>query len=319
MTAGQAVQSVAREHPFHPIRDYLNSLTWDGTGRISDWLTLYLGAEPSDLARAIGAKWLIGAVARVFQPGRKNDTCLILEGQQGTLKSTALRTLASPWFADEIADLGSKDAALQLQGMWLIELAELDAMSRSEVARVKAFMSRQTDRFRPPFGRRPIEVPRGCVFAGTTNHGTYLKDETGARRFWPVLCGRINIDDLGRDRDQLWAEAVHRYCAGENWWLDDKTLVEAAADEQQQRYEGDPWDEKIMKWCEGRESVSVADILELALDIPKSMWNQSMQNRVARSLVSNGWWRHQRRRQDDKTKREKVYMSPLSLLPAPNQ
>ena len=311
MTAGQAVQTIAREHSFHPIRDYLDSLTWDGTGRINDWLTLYLGAEPSEYMRAVGAKWLIGAVARAFQPGCKNDTCLILEGQQGTLKSTALRTLASPWFADEIADLGSKDAALQVRGVWLIELSELDAMARGEVARVKAFMSRQTDRFRPPFGRRPIEAPRECVFAGTSNHGNYLKDETGGRRFWPVLCGWINIDDLHRDRDQLWAEAVSRYRAGEKWWLDNKALVAAAADEQQQRYEGDPWDEKIMMWCEGRESVSIADILEVALDIPKSMWSQPAQNRVARCLVSSGWKRRQRRREDDRKKREWVYLAPV--------
>lgn len=310
-TAGQAVQTLAREHPFHPIRDYFGSLTWDGTGRIDDWLTLYLGAESSEYARAVGAKWLIGAVARIFKPGCKNDTCLILEGQQGTLKSTALRTLASPWFADEIADLGSKDAALQLRGVLLIELSELDAMGRTEVARVKAFMSRQTDRFRPPFGHRPIEAPRECVFAGTSNHGNYLKDETGGRRFWPVLCDRINIDDLRRDRDQLWAEAVRRYRGGEKWWLDDKALVEAAADEQRQRYEGDPWDEKIMRWCEGRGSVSTAEILEFALEIPKSMWNQIFQNRVARCLVSSGWKRRQRRRQDDRAKREWVYMAPV--------
>jgi predicted P-loop ATPase len=295
MTAGQAVQTVAREHHFHPIRDYLDSLTWDGVGRINDWLTLYLGAEPSDYVRAVGAKWLIGAVARVFQPGCKNDTCLILEGQQGTLKSTALRTLTKPWFADEIADLGSKDAALQVRGVWLIELSELDAMARTEVARVKAFMSRQTDRFRPPFGRRPIEAPRECVFAGTSNHGNYLKDETGGRRFWPVLCGRINIADLHRDRDQLWAEALHRYHAKENWWLDDKTLVESAAAEQFQRYDSDPWDEPLQVWLPGRETVSVSEVLTQCIDKPKQNWNQADKNRVARCLRSAGWERFRER------------------------
>ena len=296
VTAGQAVQTVAREHHFHPIRDYLDSLTWDGISRISDWLTLYLGAESSEYARSVGAKWLIGAVARVFKPGCKNDTCLILEGQQGTLKSTALRTLASPWFADEIADLGSKDAALQVRGVWLIELSELDAMSRSEVARVKAFMSRQTDRFRPPFGRRLIEAPRECVFAGTTNHGTYLKDETGGRRFWPVLCGRINIAELHRDRDHIWAEAVHRYRAGENWWLDDKSLVESAAAEQIQRYESDPWEEPLQGWLSGRETVSVSEVLTQCIEKPKQNWNQPDKNRVARCLRSAGWERFRERK-----------------------
>jgi putative DNA primase/helicase len=149
--AGQAVQTIAREHPFHPIRDYLNSLVWDGIERIDNWLTLYLGVGPSDYVSAVGGKFLIGAVARVHRPGAKNDTCLILEGSQGALKSTALRTLAGDeFFSDDIADLGSKDSVLQTRGVWIIELAELDSMSKGEVSRVKAFMSRQVDRVRPP-------------------------------------------------------------------------------------------------------------------------------------------------------------------------
>ena len=149
---GQAIQAIAREHPWHPIRDYLNSLHWDQVQRIDHWLTVYLDVDPSDYSRAVGAKWLIGAVARIFKPGCKNDSCLILEGPQGSLKSTALRTLAEPWFTDDIAELGTKDSALQTHGVWIIELAELDAMTRPEVSRIKAFMSRSTDRFRPPYG-----------------------------------------------------------------------------------------------------------------------------------------------------------------------
>ena len=141
----------------------------------------------------MGAKWLIGGVARIFQPGCKVDTCLILEGEQGLLKSTALRTLAGDaFFTDDIADLGSKDSVMQTRGVLIIELAELDSMSR-EVSRVKAFMSRQVDRIRPPYGRRVIEVPRECIFAGTTNKDTYLKDETGGRRFWPVKVGAVSV------------------------------------------------------------------------------------------------------------------------------
>ena len=165
-TAGQAVQTVARDHSFHPVRDYLNGLVWDKIPRLDGGATLYLGADPSDYARAVFSKFLIGAVARVYRPGCKSDCSLILEGPQGTLKSTALRTLAEPWFSDEIADLGSKDAAMQARGVWIIELSELDSMSKSEVSRIKAFMSRQVDRFRPSYGRRVIEAPRECVFAG---------------------------------------------------------------------------------------------------------------------------------------------------------
>jgi predicted P-loop ATPase len=178
--AGQAVQTIAREFPYHPIREYLQSLVWDKIPRIDHWLTLYLSADATVFSRAVGAKWLIGAVARIFRPGCKNDTCLVLEGPQGVFKSTALKTLASPWFTDDIADLGTKDAALQVRGVWIIELAELDAMGRPEASRTKAFMSRSTDRYRPPYGRHLIEVPRESVFAGTVNHDAYLKDETGA-------------------------------------------------------------------------------------------------------------------------------------------
>jgi predicted P-loop ATPase len=236
---------------------------------------------------------MVSAVARVFEPGCKADCCLILEGPQGIKKSTALRVLAEPWFTDEIADLGSKDAALQTRGVWVIEIAELDSMSRSEVGRIKAFMSRSTDRFRPPYGKRPIESPRQCVFAGSVNHSTYLRDETGGRRFWPVECQApvIDVDALARDRDQLWAEAVSLYFDGNVWWLDSVELNRQAADEQADRYEGDPWDELILAWVAGRDSVSINEVLTLCLDRRKDQWTQWDKIRVARCLRAHGWER----------------------------
>jgi predicted P-loop ATPase len=131
---------------------------------------------------------LISAVARVYEQGVKVDCALIPEGEQGLMKSTALKALSEPWFTDEIADLGSKDAAMQTRGVWVIEIAELDSMSRAEVSKIKSFISRVTDRFRPPYGKRLIESPRQCVFAASVNHSTYLRDETGGRHFWPVTC-----------------------------------------------------------------------------------------------------------------------------------
>ncbi|MGQ9652407.1 MAG: VapE domain-containing protein, partial [Phycisphaerae bacterium] len=215
--AGQAVEAVARECPFHPVRTYLKELTWDGVSRLDAWVSEYLGVDPSPYAAAVGSRWMISAVARVFEPGSKADCCLILEGEQGIRKSTALRVLAEPWFTDEIADLGSKDAALQTRGVWVIEIAELDSMSRSEVGRIKAFMSRAIDRFRPPYAKRLIASPRQCVFAGSVNHGTYLRNETGGRRFWPVECkaAMIDTDSLAAVRGQLWAEATYLYLRGQ--------------------------------------------------------------------------------------------------------
>lgn len=150
--AGLAVQTVAKDGSFHPVRQKLDSLKWDGTKRIDGWLSLYLGVAPSPYTNAVGARWLISAVARLYEPGVKADCALILEGEQGLMKSTALKALAEPWFTDEIADLGSKDAAMQTRGVWVIEIAELDSMSRAEVSKIKSFISRSTDRFRPPYG-----------------------------------------------------------------------------------------------------------------------------------------------------------------------
>jgi len=290
---GQAIEAVARESPFHPVRTYLKDLTWDGTSRLESWLSEYLGVDPSPYAAAVGSRWMISAVARVFEPGSKADCCLILEGEQGIRKSTALRILAEPWFTDEIADLGSKDAALQTRGVWVIEIAELDSMSRSEVGRIKAFMSRAIDRFRPPYGKRLITSPRQCVFAGSVNHGTYLRDETGGRRFWPVECKAavIDTDGLAMVRDQLWAEATYLYFEGKPWWLDSVSLNRDAAEEQAERYEGDPWDELILNWVEGRESVSIPEILTNCIEKKTEMWTQMDRNRVARCLKANGWKR----------------------------
>jgi predicted P-loop ATPase len=150
--AGQAVQTAARDHPFHPVRAYLDYLKWDGVERLDRWLSAYVGAQEMEYSRAVGSRWLLSAVARIFRPGAKADCCLILEGPQGIRKSTALRILAGEYFTDELADLGTKDAAMQTRGVWIIELSELDGLSHSDVARIKAFMSRTTDRFRPPMG-----------------------------------------------------------------------------------------------------------------------------------------------------------------------
>lgn len=302
-TASQAVQVVAQSKSFHPVQDYLNSLHWDGINRLDSWLHSYLGCNTSSYTSAVGARWLISAVARVFSPGIKADCCLILEGEQGTLKSTALKALSDPWFTDEIDDIGSKDASLQTLGVWFIEISELDSMSRAEVGRVKAFMSRTTDRFRPPYGKRLIESPRQCVFAGSSNHAKYLRDETGGRRFWPVSCSRIRLSELRRDRDQLWAETLHSFRAGRPWWLDSKELNDEATTEQEARYEGDAWEEPISEWIKDPsprldhqghpldppltstpKSISMTDILVHCLGKRMDSWTKIDKDRIGRIL-----------------------------------
>lgn len=314
-TAGQALQVVARDRMYHPVRDYLDALQWDGTRRIDGWTNLYLGVVPSDFSAAVGAAFLKGAAARIYRPGAKMDTVLILEGEQGIRKSTALRTMFSPWFTDEIADIGSKDASLQILGVWGVEIAELDALTRVESAKIKAFMSRSIDRFRPPYGRHLIESPRQCVFAGSVNHGVYLRDETGGRRFWPLKCTRILIDELGRDRDQLWAEAVATFKAGESWWLESPELTTAAEEEQAARYEGSAWDAIIITWAEeqiqrGAASVSTAEILDRCIKKPCSEWSKADEMRVGSCLRQAKWQRYKDRREGWR------YRSPAAGIPS---
>jgi predicted P-loop ATPase len=294
--AAQAVEMVARDRIVHPVLDHLDGLHHDGIPRLDTWLTQFLGAEDTAYHREVGRAMLIAAIARIRDPGCKVDTVPILEGPQGAMKSTSVRTLFDPWFSDEVADLGSKDAAMQMSGVWCIELAELDAMSRAEVSRTKAFISRRSDRYRPPFGRRVVDRPRPCVFWGTTNADGYLKDETGGRRFWPIKVGTINVTGLAMNRDQLWAEAQARYQDGTPWWIKDRAVQVAAEEQQKDRYQGDVWDEAIASYVTrmGDRDVTIVDVLE-DLGIPIDRCGQAEQNRVARSLMHLGLTRRQRR------------------------
>jgi predicted P-loop ATPase len=287
---GRGIQTVARENRVHPVRDYLHALNWDGIPRLNTWLSRYLGVEDSPYAQAVGSRFLISAVARVEQPVCKADHVLILEGPQGILKSSALQVLANPWFTDRISNFGSKDAAMEIAGIWMIEIAELDALLRSALSTTKSFITRRCDRFRPPYGKHVVDRARQCVFAATINPiGGYLKDSTGGRRFWPVRCGVIDLRALGRDRDQLWAEAFVRFQAGFCWWLETPELQDLAVAEQVARFEVDAWTEEVVEWLVGRHDVSIGEVLVGALRIPQESWSQTAQNRVAKILSQNGF------------------------------
>lgn len=242
-----AVRPYAKQFSYHPIRDYLQSLSWDGKPRLDAWLSTYLGVAASDYVAAVGSKTLIAACARIMRPGCKVDTMLILEGDQGQGKSTALAILGQGWFSDAELDITTKDAAQLIRGVWLYELGELHTLKRAEVAQLKGFITRQVDRQRDAYGRHPEAHPRQTVFIGTTNQDEYLKDETGNRRFWPVRTGTLDLERLAQDRDQLWAEAFRRFEAGEAWWLT-RDLERLAAVEQDARLQVDPWEDQIAAW-----------------------------------------------------------------------
>ena len=268
----EALLKVAHDTPYHPILDYLHSLTWDGTPRLDTWLATYGHATDTPYTRAVGAKSLVAAVARVKEPGCQVDTIPILEGEQGIGKSTVWQILASaPWFSDSLPDLHSKDAAINLRGKWLTELGELAALQRSEVEAIKRFTSARQDHYRPPYGSSAKTVLRQGVFVGTTNSTDYLKDSTGNRRFWPVaLHGLSDTEGLARDRDQLWAEALVRYQAGEPWHMD-RAMAAIAKREQAARVEADPWDDVVMAYVAGQPRVTMGQIMThaLALDLIK--------------------------------------------------
>lgn len=245
----EVIEAIARKRIIDPLVDYLGALRHDGVPRIDTWLSTYMGAADTPYTRAVGARWLISAVARAFKPGCKVDCVLILEGGQGIGKSTALRNLcADPaWFFDDELPLGTKDAAQHIRGKWIVELGELSVLTRHELAVIKSFITRQVDTHRPSFGRRAVDLPRHCVFAGSTNEDTYLRDDEN-RRFWPVRCGDVDYDGLARDRDQIWAEATSRFLRGERWHVDSPELASLCRAEQEERVQGDPWEEAVSQW-----------------------------------------------------------------------
>lgn len=224
---------VSSENAFHPIRRYLNTLTWDGEARVDTALVRWMGAEDGPYVRAATRKWFTAAVARVFEPGRKFDQMLVLVGPQGVGKSRLAKALSRGWFTDSLTSMGGKEAYESLRGSWIIEIAELAAARRSEVETIKNFISKQEDTYRPAYGRHVAVYPRQCVFYGTTNDASFLKDRTGNRRFWPVAVEGIDrgrLSGLEAEVDQLWAEALVRYRAGEPLWMDTDELADAAAE-----------------------------------------------------------------------------------------
>jgi len=222
-----------REHAYHPVRDYLNSLTWDGVERVDTLLSNYLGAQDSFYTRAVIRKHLAAAVARILRPGIKYDHMLILAGQQGLGKSSFIRILGNDWYNDSLTTVQGKEAYEQLQGSWLMEMGELTATKKADIEAVKHFLSKNEDIYRVAYGKRTSRFPRQCIFFGTSNDKEFLRDKTGNRRFWPVDVGVQNSNKdifkhLEKERDQIWAEAKMIYKKGEKLYLEGKELEEAA-------------------------------------------------------------------------------------------
>jgi predicted P-loop ATPase len=297
----------------HPLRDYLNTLTWDGRRRLRHILSDYFGAyhrgQPESYICEVGFRWIVSGVARVMEPGCQADYAIVLEGPQGEGKTTALRILASErYFSDSLPhDLASKDARDHLRGKWIVELPELAQFRRSEIETVKSFLSRREERYRPAYGRHEVTFRRQCVFAGSTNEREFLVDTTGNRRFWPVACGSIDLDALAADRDQLLAEAVHAYRAGERWHPD-RDLERLAATETRKRMATDPW-HTIVERLVTEPPLSTHNELTpgavlLAMDLRAAERTPQAAKRVAAGLAEAGW------RMGRRTNKGQTYIRP---------
>ena len=231
---------VAEQNRYHPVREYLSSLSWDGHRRISDVLFRVFGAEQNAFTAEALVKTMVGACARVFEPGCKFDLVLVLIGEQGTGKSTFLKKLGGEWFSDTFTGVTGKEAFEQIRGAWLIEIAELAALRKAEVEAIKHFITKQSDEYRPAYGREREKFDRQCVFIGTTNEHQFLRDATGNRRFMPVVVRPQYADITPFSEEfedvvpQLWAEAMHLYRTGEPLYL--SRSADAEADKARERH-----------------------------------------------------------------------------------
>lgn len=292
------IDELASNHGFHPIRNYLNSLTWDGVSRLENFCSDILGTDKTNYTQMLGKILFLSAVARIFQPGCKVDFILIFEGEQGIGKSTLIRSLLPDpsYFSDTLFDIGSKDAYLALNGKWLIEISELDSMNRAEVGRAKAFFASASDNYRQPYSKQTINIPRQSIFIGTVNKDTYLKDETGNRRYLPIQCNVIDIQGVMEMRDQLWAEAVHRYHQGETWWPD-QSLAEEVKEQQETRYDQDVWQPQIEQYLSTHSEVTVAEIATspACLNFQLNQVDKRAEIRIGKVLRSLGYYKYRAR------------------------
>lgn len=290
------------QNGYDPVLDYLDGLAWDRQPRLGGWLSQYMGAEASPLTQAVGGLLLVAAVRRVRAPGTKFDQITVLESPEGFGKSSALELMAGQEnFSDQsILTLDDKAQQEAIQGVMIYEIADLAGMSRADVEKVKAFASRKVDRARPAYGRARVDRPRRCIFVATTNNDTYLKSQTGNRRFWPVRVGRINLEALARDRDQLWAEAVAIEKSGIALGLPERFWKEAA-EVQDSRRDHDPWD-SIIETLEGKvfegwsadgpyqgERVFSRDLYEIHLKMPIERLSDVTAKRIAYAMRRHGW------------------------------
>jgi len=306
-TVSDAVQAVAHRRHVNPPMEWMESLRWDGVERLPTVLRDAFGAPDTAYISAVGRCFFVSIVARVYRPGCKVDTVPVFEGGQGMGKSQAIGIIGGEWGKECHEQVTSKDFYQVLDGNMVVEIAEMHSFSRHEVERIKGVISCAVDRYRAPYARHAESHPRRTVLVGTTNRDDWNSDETGARRFWPIPCTRVDLGYLRTWRDQLFAEAVARLKRDESWW--DVPIIEAR-EQQSQRRPDDVWTEFVRTYVDGgqceygqgvrsdmferKDEVRVSEVLRGALRIPIDRQDKHEQMRVAAILTLLGWRRAQR-------------------------
>lgn len=326
MVAREAAGAVAYRHKFHPVREYLESLTWDQEERIPKFFETYCAVQalesaqpdaehavPREVIKKFALNFFIAAVARVYKPGCKADLMLVLEGEQGSKKSSLVELLSggSQYYVDLGTSPADKDFYQIIQGRWLVEISELASFAKAETSHIKRAVSASTDTFRPSYARYVQQFPRECLFFGTANDSDWQRDATGGRRFMPLWVGMIDFDGISAVRDQLWAEAVYRFKEGEPWWM----LPPGAATEQEARYVEDPWAEPVVRWLNSEDAAlaplktaTASEIMENALKIEPKKQDRVAQRRIGELMRRLGWKRMQRRVGASKAGRSRIWL-----------
>lgn len=285
----EAVEAVAHHHAYHPVKEWLDGLQWDQTERIPTFFGDYCGVPINPYSSAVAHSLFVSAVARIYQPGCKVDTMVVLEGTQGIGKSKLVQALfGSRWHCDITQEPGGLDFYQNLRGKWIGEFSELSAMGKADQNKIKQALTQTQDTYRASYGHYSRTYPRQFIFIGNTNKSEYLADETGARRYLPIECTEITPEAVEAIREQLWAEAVYRYRAGEKWWD-----IPDSEREQERRYQMDSWQELIQPWLAGKTKVLINEVLSDALLIKADRHDRSAQIRVGNILRRLKWKPHQ--------------------------
>ena len=283
----EAIEIVARLDRRNECREWIQSCKYDGTARLTTMMADLFGAEQSDYTASVGRCWMISMVARVFNPGCKVDTVPVFESEQGQGKSTALEILGGKWYAVANGDITNKDFLMLMDGNMILELAEMQGFSTADVERIKGIISTRIDRYRRPYGRLAHDHPRQTVLACTTNRFDWNRDDTGARRFWPIRCGEINLDYAKTNRENLFAEARTLYESNPVWW---DVPADDHKRETEHRRESDPWDEIVRYHLIGKEGpLHASDILIEGLKMQPGAIKRGDENRLGKVLRSLGW------------------------------